>query len=263
MDDVRQHFQGGRQDNKTIGSDKTNFKNPIGTSNDDSNTNANTSELTGPSAKNKISDQLQNKTLNSGSSISDAQKRLGGKDLDKGNLSTGGSDKGVVDKSEIPLGKIKGAPGGITTDSQGKALNSSPADVKQRLGLDNLERKREGADLKASDLNLNKKTDTPSLKRPVGDAGPGLTAKTLPFNLPKGGDTKIGRDDMLKSRFPDRLKSGELDKVTKGDIAQKLKLSDQFHMMQQGDVARRMELQKHANNFADVKNIHAKDIHQL
>ena len=85
----------------------------------------------------------------------------------------------------------------------------------------------------------------------------------MPLTPPQTGNTKLSRDDMLKSRFPDRLKSGELDKVTKGDVAQKVKLSDQFKMMPQGDVARRLELQKHPDGIVHVKDLHASDIHHL
>ena len=106
------------------------------------------------------------------------------------------------------------------------------------------------------DLNLDKNSETQSLKLKGGQFGPGLTTKQFPNTTSHIGDTKVSREDMLKSRFPDRLKSGELDKVTKGDIAQKVKLSDQFQMMQKGDVARRMDLQKHVNGIVDVKNIH-------
>ena len=68
---------------------------------------------------------------------------------------------------------------------------------------------------------------------------------------------------MLKSRFSERLKSGELDNVAKGDMAQKLKLSDQYKLMQQGDVARRLELQNHADAIVHVKDLHAADIQHL
>ena len=59
---------------------------------------------------------------------------------------------------------------------------------------------------------------------------------------------------MTHQRFDERLKSGELDAVTKGDIARKLNLADQYKHEHQGDVARRMELQKHTADFVRTAN---------
>ncbi len=55
---------------------------------------------------------------------------------------------------------------------------------------------------------------------------------------------------MHEARFADRLKAGELDKLTKGAAAKKLKLADQYRMYQQGDVARRLELEKRGHPAA-------------
>lgn len=49
---------------------------------------------------------------------------------------------------------------------------------------------------------------------------------------------------MASQRFPERLKSGQLDAVVKGQSAQQLKLGDQYKMASQGDVARRLQLQQ-------------------
>ena len=48
-----------------------------------------------------------------------------------------------------------------------------------------------------------------------------------------------------KSRFHDRLKAGELDRLVAGQTAKKLHLAEQYRMFQHGDVARRLALQKH------------------
>ncbi len=42
--------------------------------------------------------------------------------------------------------------------------------------------------------------------------------------------------------FPDRVKSGQLDALSKGQVAQKVQLSQQYKLSQQGDVARRLNL---------------------
>ncbi|MGD0653993.1 MAG: hypothetical protein ABSA16_06580 [Thermoguttaceae bacterium] len=190
-----------------------------------------------------------------------------GDKLDKGKLPGGTGDKlekgklpgGAIDKFDKNTSKINPATGTITPVSPTNPANVKLLDdVKKRLGADDRGGKRGPAD-----LNLGKTLDTSPLKGPKGGIGPGLTTKQLPLMQPNTGNAKISRDDMLKSRFPDRLKSGELENVTKGDIAQKLKLSDQFKMMPQGDVARRLELQKHATGVVHVKDLHASDIHHL
>jgi hypothetical protein len=187
--------------------------------------------------------------------------------IDKGKLSGGAGDKidngklpgGAIDKFDKNTSKINPTTGTLTPVSPTNPSNlKSIEDVKRRLGADDLGVKRGPAD-----LNLGKTLETKPLKGPTGVIGPGLTTKQLPFTQPNAGNAKISRDDMLKSRFPDRLKSGELEKVTKGDIAKKLNLSDQFKMMQQGDVARRLELQKHATGIVHIKDLHASDVHHL
>ncbi len=46
-------------------------------------------------------------------------------------------------------------------------------------------------------------------------------------------------------RFVERQKAGDLDRLAKGEAAKRLKLADQYRMYSQGDVARRLDLQKH------------------
>ena len=53
------------------------------------------------------------------------------------------------------------------------------------------------------------------------------------------------RRDMHEVRFADRVKTGDLDRLAKGATGTKLRLADQYRMYQQGDVARRLELEKH------------------
>lgn len=62
--------------------------------------------------------------------------------------------------------------------------------------------------------------------------------------------------DAAQHRFTDRYKAGELDHLAKGEMATKLKLNDQYKMLQQGDVARRLDLHKGTNKFANVNNVH-------
>ncbi len=220
----------------------------------------------GSSTSGKALDLPQNLRSGTRPTISDIRTRLADQGSDKGKLSSnadklekGKLPEGAGDKSDSSAFKIGTATGANTPISPTNPANAKMIDsVKQRLGANDRIEKREPAD-----LNLGKNLETSPLKGKAGEIGPGLTTKQFPLTQPQTGNAKIARDDMLKSRFPDRLKSGELDKVAKGDIAQKLKLSDQFKMMQQGDVARRLELQKHADGIVHVKDLHASDIHHL
>jgi len=238
--EIRQRFQDRGQSLKTMDADKT-------------NQNIRRTDA-GTSTTNKDANQLQNIRSGSASSMSEIRKRLGAEDRGKGFSSTG-----TTDKSETTSSKINFKLGGSTTITPGNPVDATSIDrVKQRLDAG-----ERGVKRGPPDLILDKKTETSTLKHQDGNFGPGLTTKQLPHTSTQLGDMKVTRDEMLKSRFPDRLKSGELDKVTKGDIAQKVKLSDQFHMMQQGDVARRMELQKHVAGIVNVKDVHINDIHHL
>jgi hypothetical protein len=62
--------------------------------------------------------------------------------------------------------------------------------------------------------------------------------------------------EIAKTRFADQYNAGELEHLTTSEPAQRLKLADQYRMLQQGDVARRLELQKHAGNLASHANVH-------
>ena len=66
--------------------------------------------------------------------------------------------------------------------------------------------------------------------------------------------SKAQLQEMAKNRFPDRLKSGQLDTVVKTETGQKLKLGDQYKASQQGDVARRLQLQSNVKNITNVTN---------
>jgi hypothetical protein len=71
-------------------------------------------------------------------------------------------------------------------------------------------------------------------------------------------DVKKVREEMNNKRFEERVKSGELDRVTKGEMAKKLDLADQYKNMHKGDVARRMDLQKRA-----MKDVHVNTVNNV
>jgi len=283
--DVRQRLQDRGQGIVTPGTNQTKQNILSGATGDKSGTTL--SGGAGSSTSGKDANQPQ--LLQSGTrpTISDIRTRLGDQGSDKGKLS-GDVDKlekgklpaGTGDKSDKISTKIGTAPRATTPVSPTNPANTKMIDsAKQRLGTNDRIEKRGPADLnlgktletspfkgKTGETGpglTTKQLETSPLKGKVGETGPGLTTKQLPHTMPQTGNTKISRDDMLKSRFPDRLKSGELDKVTKGDIAKKVNLSDQFKMMPQGDVARRLDLQKHPEGIVRVQNLHASDIHHL
>jgi hypothetical protein len=189
---------------------------------------------------------ISNKGLDTGN------KRLGigNKDLDTGNKGLGISDK-KLDTSDKGLGISDKK---LDTGDKGLDLNNK--------GMGEGDRgKRGSADLDLT-KDFKKHDGPPDLKLQDGKAGPDINTKIDRHLPPQIGDIKTGRADINKSRFPDRLKSGDFDKITKGEMAKKVKLSDQFHMMDKGDVARRMDLHKHINNV-DIRNIQAKNFHQM
>jgi len=86
------------------------------------------------------------------------------------------------------------------------------------------------------------------------DAGLGHAARDLALPSMRT-RTKQEIQDLARTRFPDRLKSGQLDRVTKGQVARKLNLSEQYKMLQHGDVARRLELHKNVNHISKSTHV--------
>ena len=74
------------------------------------------------------------------------------------------------------------------------------------------------------------------------------------LNKPGGlpGSVKKGPLDAKKMRFSDQLKPGDLDRLTSGEMAKKIKLADQYRLYQKGDVARRLDLEKHGPQFKSL-----------
>jgi len=66
---------------------------------------------------------------------------------------------------------------------------------------------------------------------------------------------KGASDALPRARFPDRVKKGELDGLTHGQVGQKIKLADQYRLAQEGDVARRLALHNPGVNVANVNRM--------
>ena len=60
-------------------------------------------------------------------------------------------------------------------------------------------------------------------------------------------EARPGPEKPGKRQFSERHRSGDLDRLTKGEIGRKAKLADQFRMMERGDVARRLGLHGHGH----------------
>jgi hypothetical protein len=97
-----------------------------------------------------------------------------------------------------------------------------------------------------------------------GTGKPGGIGKTLEDSSKKGGMRIISPGGLdvgkglpggvsPKVNFADRVKKGDLDKLTAGAMGKKLNLSEQYKMSLQGDVARRMGLNKQVVNVGAVR----------
>jgi hypothetical protein len=185
----------------------------------DKKSDTKTSDLTGKKLDTKITD-LPGKKLDTKTSD------LNGKKLD-----TKTSD--LIGKKLD--GKITDLPGkkldGKTTDITGKKLDGKQDITGKKL------------DGKTADLTGKKLDDH-------------LTDLISKKN---GSVEKWDAKEISANRFSDRYKSGQLDAITKSDTAQKLKLGDQYKMLQQGDVARRLDLEKNVNKTVNITNINVKN----
>jgi len=109
---------------------------------------------------------------------------------------------------------------------------------------------------KLPDIGKSKLPDAGKAKLPgglpkAGDIGkPGgvspkdSTMKLIDRGGPAAGGVKPGGVSS-KINFPDRVKKGDLDRITAGAVAKKINLSEQYKMSLQGDVARRAQLNSH------------------
>jgi hypothetical protein len=116
------------------------------------------------------------------------------------------------------------------------------------------------------------KSTTDIIGKKPGDKSTDFTGKKLAkdtdaLSLPKSSLTgksatdarKLDIKDVSSVRFEDRYKSGQLEHVTKGDVAQKIRLNDQYKLHEQGDIARRLDLEKNVNKTVNITNINVKN----
>jgi hypothetical protein len=96
------------------------------------------------------------------------------------------------------------------------------------------------------------KSGGPRLDSHFGDAGKAGGMRLPNSSLGKGDNLKQIRGSLQSDRFPQRLKSGEFEALNKGAVAKKINLADQYKHHAQGDVARRLDLQKNVHHLADA-----------
>jgi hypothetical protein len=171
------------------------------------------------------------------SKISDVQKRLDSKKIvgsDAGSSSQIRRDDSgrKSDNGKISVEEKKIGPPPVQGD------RTKAADVRKRLGGQGGDVIRSGKGEFKSGQPKIINTDTGKLVQPLG----------------RPGSKDAAIRDANRVRFADQLKSGELTRVVGGETAKKIRLADQYGMIQQGDVARRLDLQKHAREQANVNH---------
>lgn len=182
-----------------------------------------------------------------------------------------------------PVAAPKSSPPPRPAERPTSSSPSSAAGDRSRIsGLDKRLEKKSGPAAPGS-ANRGRKTDaghlpadqTPTLRKaipllPQGDrTKPSDVRRQVPGLGPASPVQPSGRlpsgavvRDVKQGRPPQQLKPAELDRLTHGETAQKIQLAQQYRMFSQGDVARRLDLQKHAqqiaasNHAANVQRFH-------
>jgi len=174
------------------------------------------------------------------------------------------------------------------------AADSGPSDLSKSASASKLPAERvRAADLRGKIPDTTKRADpTISAKKPGDTAAPKLSVpgkldrgklpgdkstpvigkKPLPGlpGTPGGevarpkptvpGGKRLDLTPPVRTPFTERVQKGDLEKVAKGDVAQKVRLNEQYRLMQQGDVARRMGIArvhdgKKVTNVTNVTNV--------
>jgi hypothetical protein len=96
---------------------------------------------------------------------------------------------------------------------------------------------------KSTSEDVNKKT------LPSTSSHDKASVEDVRKRLDRGKNAGVKQNPTLKNveknQFQERMKAGNLNRLTAGETAKKLKLTDQYRMYEKGDVARQMGLGKH------------------
>ncbi len=171
---------------------------------------------------------------NSGTSrqaVDDVRRRLGGSPI-------------ADAPKKVDADAVK--PGGLATKGETEILG--PKGTERRVDRRPEDKNVPGG--KITDADKRMIGDKLGVKTDVkpGDPTPGKNVRELDrkdVDIHHGGP-QLGVIDSKRPRFDDRFKAGEIDPVMKGDMARKVKLDEQYKIHNQGDIARRLDLTKHA-----------------
>jgi hypothetical protein len=129
-------------------------------------------------------------------------------------------------------------------------------DVRRRLGDTSKTLNRRDHDGTVQSKDLQKLDASKLIKKDLQKLDASKLINTDAGRLNKsGGLAGAGRKGALDAknmRFSDQLKPGDLDRLTSGEMAKKIKLADQYRLYQKGDVARRLDLEKHGPQFKSL-----------
>ena len=136
-----------------------------------------------------------------------------------------------------------GGPGVATGDDQ----RSRISDVRKRLGGQGRNDAAKATNPPKLSEDLNLVGPPPADRRSSGAGRLNVGGEQRLRPLPSQ-SAALSRE-ASKINVSDRLKTGNLHHVTTGETATKLKLADQYTMWGQGDVARRLDLQRHVHDL--------------
>ncbi len=196
----------------------------------------------------------------SGAGVSGMRKSGSGSEINRSRL-----DKTGVDRLNAEAGGGAGrkSDGGIIVDNKTTTTLQSDrtkaADVRRRLGVQGHDAPAPISGQRGNDVTLPGKGSLELGQPKFVLPDPGRLVQPGGHSVSGGGVAR----DAKKTRFPDQLKAGELDRLTAGETAKKIKLADQYRLYQQGDVARRLGLQKHAQDAVHGKHATAVDRFQF
>jgi len=85
--------------------------------------------------------------------------------------------------------------------------------------------------------------------------------KIISGNLPKSAGSELNK--ATHQRYPEMVRSGQLDHLTKGAVAKELRLDEQYRLSEKGDVARQLGLDKRLREAQDDIRVHRrpKEVH--
>ncbi|MEN6557137.1 MAG: hypothetical protein ABFC54_03050, partial [Thermoguttaceae bacterium] len=136
-----------------------------------------------------------------------------------------------------------------SSDSAGNRNSGSKISERQTPKVDVIPPRRIGSGEVTKPIDRNTTGDAPKTRPPVGNAEqskPSDVRRRLGQPDRKSEPPTVGRDrTKLPPAVDHRAKDVRWDRMAPKETAKQLRLSEQYHMSKKGDVARRLDLQKH------------------